>query len=413
MPWLPPRAEGYAWDGGRAVEARTGPGAVAPGPGWRGYVAAVYAAEHAGRLITAGIGLTLVAALLWPAFHNGYLRLPAWELPFSVAAGLLALQLGLFVVAGLERLRACWPGAPLHCLEWDEAGVTHQAAAFRQRLPREEVLQVVWAPVTWHGGLSRFPLALGAEVALRLTHGRTLPVARGLDPGRLRALAEALARDLAAPMLEALPSPVERAPAALDRSLGATASPVASGYRARFSSWKTRETADGWEARLDDGIRLSSLGTLLFTAENLLLPPVFAYHLVHLGAMTAYHGPGALAAFWRAKSPAELALTAIVLGAYARRLLRASVARRVVLGPGSLRLEEGGRELATLPLRRIEQIRAEAFPAPALRVVADGREVLLADLPSALDAEAIAELLPPLIAQRRRTRPAEEAPAGS
>lgn len=399
------RPDGFDWDGETAVVTRAAPAGASDTPGWTRLLGArledlflgrstgaFLSLDMLGRRMTQGAlmiaVLTLVAALAHGALH--------W-----VSFAVVAAQGALLAAIAADALLAAVPRGVLYHLAWDADGVTVTRGRREADIPVAAIREVGWEPQPWYGLLARRPVGLGANVVLRRLGEPDLLVARGLDPGRLRALAERLARDLRVPLREDLPVPIAREPAALNRPLVLDAAPLPPpGHAFRLAAWQERETPEGLELTLAAGFDLPTLFTHVFAAENVLLPPLLAYDFVRYGVLTAMYGPQALLVGWLHGGVLDVLLHLVVGGSFVAGFARAARPRRIVVGREAIVAEAGGVEVGRIRIAALEQVRAEAFPSPAVRLVGDRAEVLLPDLPSRLDAEALADRLPRVLRER-------------
>lgn len=391
------------------MSAFAGPGGVADGPGWSGWLW-TRVTSGANTETISGLKAALLASvpLLFIMLGGGFLAGQhnlGWTLP-TLPVSWVWLALGaealLLLARGVDRGRAALPGLPTGTVTWEPGGELRVADAFGgggDAVAAADVAAVVWTPVRWYGWWSRVPLALGASLHIQRVSGPPVAIARGLDPQGLRNLAERLARDLGAPMVEALPIVIRREVAQLDRPLVRGRIRATSAFRASHSSWVHGPTAGGgWRATLSARRHVETFVAIAFSAENLLLPPLLAFEAFRLYMTVALLGPSNVALHFLSKPALELVLYTLVIGDYARQVRDVSRVQVVEIAGGKLRATRASEALGWLPVLRIEQVRAEAFPTPSVRVIADGRELLIAELPTQLDAEALAELLPAALA---------------
>lgn len=395
---------GFSWDGEARVEVHTGPAGSTARAGWSRLWAEPLAS--AGRTavgtddhITLVFGATFLMAMvvlvvLFFAIFD----------PDLFPRLVLALQLTGLAARVVEDKLDGRAGEKMHDLSWDARGVTIDTDGEKSFKPVAQVTAVTWRPVPLYGRWSRLPLDLGGEVALEVD-GEEVVAASGRDLPRQRLLARRLAADLGVPFKEesAPPTIVYEIPAEDETPKEGSGGLVAT--RHAYSSWTFKRSAKGWRATSPTAQDLSTATALVFSPQNVFLPIVLVFDAVGFCWGVITNGPlGLLRSMWPI-DPATVLINGVAVGLFVHRFRLASAARRLTVDRRAVVAYVDDVRVAELPLEQIAHIRLESFPAPAVRLVADGKECLLDGLATELDARTLAERLPALIADARKVAP--------
>lgn len=375
--------DAFEWDGGSEVTVYKQPGGLATSPGWRQWVKnwdhSLSITQRLDQMAALAVFMTVFPQL----FHE------------IVLGGM-----GLYVAAiALERVMGRSPVGRLYRMRWEDGQIVVAAGGDEHVYSADEIHSVVWEPIEWYGALSRDAVALGGVVRLNMTGGSSLIAGSGLDNMRLRALAEALSRDLNVPMIEKLAMPLVREPSQLDKPVTGSLRQLPRQWRRMpsYCNWEVRRTA--WKTTLSIGggaWKGKALAEVFDHYGSWLMPvlvfDIFRFPLILLMGLFGQETTGFMDFdAW------EIALHTFAVIPLVWGLRQAHKARVLTIDAERLTYEVEGEVVTVLPISALEQVRHETFPSHTVRLIGDDKEIVIDHLPTQVDYEALADQLPHLL----------------